>query len=337
MNLGLFVDLRRLEPSGRSSAAHSARTLEWLAAAERLGLDAVWFTEHHGLADGYLPQPLVLAAAVAARTTRVRLGTAVVVAPLRHPRHIAEEATLVDVISNGRLELGLGAGFARSEYEAFGVDIATRFRATDAAALEVARLLTSSEVTPRSVQDPVPLWLGYQGPQGARRAGRMGMGLLSVDRTLVEPYQAGLAEGGHNQTSARMGGVVDIILADDPEAASIRLLPHWLHQQNTYRALTRRPDGMPLRPLDPDRARATLERTGRLGTLQVLDVDQAVEELCEKVHGLPVQHVYTWLSVADMPVDLVERHIELWCGPVRDALRRRAHATAAAHSRPPRP
>ena len=318
--LGVFVDARRLESSDRSPASHLSRTLELLSGAENLGCEAVWFTEHHGFTDGYLPQPLVLAAALAARTTRVRLGTAVLLAALRHPRHIAEEAALVDLISGGRLELGLGAGYAQSEYDAFGVDMARRFDRTDATALEIRRLLDSGEVTPGPVQQPFPLWLGYQGPKGAARAGRSGMGLLSLDRALVEPYRDGLEAIGLSWSDARMGGLVDIIVADDPPAAIERLLPHWLHQQNTYRALRRQPDGSPVTPLDLDRARSTLAKSGRLGTLQVLDVDSAISELRTRIEGLPAEHVYTWLSLADMPDDLTERHLELWCGPVRQGL-----------------
>ncbi len=318
--LGLFVDLRRLATSGRSPAAHVAHTLELLAGAEALGCEAAWFTEHHGFSDDYLPQPLVMAAAAAVRTSTMRLGTGIVLAPVRHPRHIAEEAALVDVISGGRFELGLGAGYAANEYAAFGVDMQGRFGATDRAAREVRRLLESGEVTPGSVQQPLPLWLGYQGPKGAGRAGRAGTGLLSLDPSLLEPYRAGLIEGGFAPENARMGGLVEIIVADDPEAAAARILPHWVHQQNTYRALMRRPDGSPLAPLDETAVSARLADTGRLGGLLVLDVDGAVAELRRRLAGLPALHAYTWLSVGDMPGDLVERHLELWCGPVRQAL-----------------
>ncbi len=318
--LGLFVDLRRLSTSPRSPASHVSHTLDLLAGAESLGCEAVWFTEHHSFEDGYLPQPLVLAAALAARTKTMRLGTGVLLAALRHPRHIAEEAALVDLISNGRVELGLGAGYAQSEYDEFGVDMARRFDRTDAAAAEVERLLASGEVTPGPVQQPLPLWLGYQGPKGAARAGRAGLGLLSLDRTLVEPYRAGLEERGDDWSRARMGGLVEIIVADDPPRAAERLLPHWVHQQNTYRALRRKPDGSKLSPIDLERARESLAKTGRLGSLAVLDVDTAVADLRTRVEGLPAEHAYAWMSLGDMPDDLTERHLELWCGPVRRGL-----------------
>jgi alkanesulfonate monooxygenase SsuD/methylene tetrahydromethanopterin reductase-like flavin-dependent oxidoreductase (luciferase family) len=335
--LGLFVDLRRLPASGRSAADHTARVLDLLTGAEALGCESAWFTEHHGFTDGYLPQPLLLAAAVAARTSRLRLGTAVVLAPLRHPRQLAEEAALVDVISAGRLELGLGAGYAPGEYAAFGVDMARRFDQTDAVAREVERLLRSGEVTPGPVQQPLPLWLGYQGPKGAARAGRAGLGLLSLDAALLAHYQRGLTEAGHDPAGTRMAGLVDIIVADDPPAAAARLLPHWLHQQNTYRALMRRPDGSPLPPLDEDQARRRFAATGRLGALAVLDVAGAVAELRTRLGGLPARHAFAWLSPADMPDDLVERHVELWCGPVREALRDGADQDAPADEATPAP
>lgn len=319
--LGLFVDLRRLDDveghAGRSPAAHVARTLERIETAESIGCESVWFTEHHGFADGYLPQPLVLAAAVAARTSTVRLGTAVTLAPLRHPRHVAEQAALVDLVSGGRFELGLGAGYAPSEYQAFGVDMRARFDATDEVAREVARLLTLGNVTPGPVQSPLPIWMGYQGPLGARRAGALGAGLLSLDPRLLEPYRSGLVAGGFSPDDARTGGLVEIIVADDPERAAARLIPHWVHQQNTYRALRRRPDGTALPLIDADDAHSSLARTGRLGGLAVLDVDGAVAEVRRRLVDQPARHLYTWLSLSDMPDDLTERHIELWCGPVR--------------------
>ena len=318
--LGLFVDLRRLSSSPRSPASHVSHTLDLLAGAEGLGCEAVWFTEHHSFEDGYLPQPLVLAAALAARTKTMRLGTGVLLAGLRHPRHIAEEAALLDLISGGRVELGLGAGYAQDEYDAFGVDMARRFDRTDATALEVQRLLASGEVTPGPAQEPLPLWLGYQGPKGAARAGRAGLGLLSLDRALVEPYRAGLEERGDDWSRARMGGLVEIIVADDPPRAAERLLPHWVHQQNTYRALRRKPDGSKLSSIDLARARDSLAQTGRLGSLAVLDVDGAIAELRARVDGLPAEHAYAWMSLGDMPDDLTERHLELWCGPVRQGL-----------------
>src|SRR3954447_25005765 len=166
MRFGVYFDLRNPAAWGRAWPQVYADALDLAVEAERLGAGGVWLSEHHLFDDGYLSQPLTMAAALAARTSTVRIGTAVLVAPLRHPRHIAEEAAIVDLVSNGRLELALGAGYSVPEFQAFGADPAQRFDVTDATAAEVLRLWSSGEITPPPVQASPPVWLGYQGPKG---------------------------------------------------------------------------------------------------------------------------------------------------------------------------
>lgn len=319
MKTGLFFDLRNPPRWQRPWAEHYRRTLDLIRAAEGMGADAVWFTEHHFLEDGYLPQPLTFAAAVAARTSRVRIGTAILLAALRHPRHTAEEAAVVDLVSGGRLELGIGAGFSQREYDAFGADLRRRYSLTDAAAAEIRRLL-AEEVTPPPVQDPVPIWMGYQGPQGARRAGLLGTGLLALDPRLVKPYTEGLVEGGHDPSAARMGGMLDIIVADDPEEALQRILPHYIYQLNSYRRM-RAGKSRSYHDLTVDDVLAGVAPGGKVPGLTVLTAQDAVRTVRERTAGLPVEHVYLWASVAGMPEDLVQRHVELLFGEVAPLLR----------------
>src|SRR4051794_21651081 len=160
MKVGLFFDLRNPPGWRRPWADHYARTLELIKGAEAKGADAVWFSEHHFFEDGYLPQPLTFAAAVAARTSTVRIGTAITVAAMRHPVHVAEEAAIVDIVSGGRVELGIGASYRVPYYDLAGVPIARRYTATDGAVREVRRLLDEDGVTPPPVQRPFPIWLG---------------------------------------------------------------------------------------------------------------------------------------------------------------------------------
>lgn len=317
MKLGLYFDLRNPEPWARPWPEVYGRALDLVVEAENLGAGSVWFSEHHLFTDGYLPQPLTFAAAAAARTTRVRIGTAVLVAALRPAVLVAEEAAVIDQLSGGRLELGIGAGYSVPEYELYGADISKRYGLTDAAVREIRHLLDDGIVTPPAAQNPFPIWLGYQGPQGAKRAGRLGVGLLSLDRSLLEPYREGLFEGGHDPAIARTGGMLDIIVADDPEAAFERILPHYAHQLNSYRAAAVAGSGRDTpKEITVEKLRGGAAQKGQIPGLRVLTPADAVAAIREATDGSPVEHVYLWVSVAGMPDDLVDRHVELTCTQV---------------------
>jgi alkanesulfonate monooxygenase SsuD/methylene tetrahydromethanopterin reductase-like flavin-dependent oxidoreductase (luciferase family) len=312
VRVGLFLDVRNPGPWAVPGAERYARTLELCQHADAAGIDGLWCTEHHFFEDGYLPQPLVMAAAIAARTRRARVGTAVLLAPLRQALPVAEEAAVVDLISGGRLELGLGPGYVAEEHERFGSDATTARARTEALLVEVRRLHDEGGVTPGPVQRPVPMWLGYQGPRGARRAGELGVGLLSLRPDLLEPYLAGWAAGGHPASGARMGGLVELVVAADPEQAAARIAPHRAHQQATYRAAA-----AGVRRGSAERPPSTDPRAG----LAVVTPDDAVRVLRQRTAGLPVDHVYVWASVAGMPEDLVAAHVDLLCSRVLPELR----------------
>ena len=317
MKLGLYFDLRNPAPWARPWPEVYGRALDLVVEAERLGAASVWFSEHHLFADGYLPQPLTFAAAAAARTSRVRIGTAVLIAALRPAALVAEEAAVIDQISGGRLELGIGAGYSVPEYEFYGADITKRYGLTDAAVAEIRRLLDEGIVTPPAAQNPFPIWLGYQGPQGAKRAGRLGVGLLSLDRALLDPYREGLVEGGHDPATARTGGMLDIIVADDPEEAFERILPHYAHQLNSYRAAAVAGSGRDApKEITVEKLRGGAAQKGQIPGLRVLTPTDAVAAIREATEGSPVEHVYLWASVAGMPDEIVERHVELTCTQV---------------------
>src|SRR5262245_35830803 len=99
MEVGLYFDVRTRHDLGQDPVRSYGFVLGACEEAERLGIHEAWFTEHHSWPDGYLPQPLTLAAAVAARTSTLRIGTSILLAPLRQPIQIAEEAAVVDLIS----------------------------------------------------------------------------------------------------------------------------------------------------------------------------------------------------------------------------------------------
>jgi alkanesulfonate monooxygenase SsuD/methylene tetrahydromethanopterin reductase-like flavin-dependent oxidoreductase (luciferase family) len=313
MQVGFLSDVRNALPWQRPWPRHYGHTLELIEEADRLGAAALFLGEHHLTGDGYLPQPLTFAAAIAARTKRIRIGTGIVLASLRHPLHIAEEAAIVDILSDGRLELGMGAGYVPCEFEAFGVDRADRFKRLDHAIAEVRRLL-SEVVSPRPIQKRLPIWCGYFG-KGARRAGLMGEGLLSIQRECLPSYLDGLAAGGHNPADARMASPLDLIVCDDPERTRALIQPHIDYQADEYgkffdqRAIA---EG-----LDPATTRAG---SAQASSYQVLTPEDAVAFIRKNTDGLPVAYILPWLSVGGMPEEVTERHITLTVTKVAPAL-----------------
>src|SRR5439155_9482178 len=138
--------------------------------SEELGFDTVWLREHHFTDYGFLANTMVMAAHIAATTSRVRLGTAVVTLPLHHPIRAAEDAALVDVLSNGRLVYGIGRGYQAIEFRALGVPLDEARERTDEAIEIIRKLWTQPQVThqgrffqfedvrlqPKPVQKPQP-------------------------------------------------------------------------------------------------------------------------------------------------------------------------------------
>mgnify|MGYP001030714144 CR=1 FL=1 len=319
MRVGLYFDLRDPRPGGIGWAAVHGRALELAEHADARGIDALWVTEHHFFDDGYLPQPLVFAAALAARTRRARIGTAVLIAPLRDAVTIAEEAAVVDVISGGRLELGLGAGYRVPEFRAFGADPGERFPLLEDRAREVRRLWAEGPVTPTPAQEEVPIWIGAHGPRGARLAGRVGAGLLTLDPRLLEPYAEALAAAGGRREDARMAGPLAWILCDDPERTWAAVRPHaernWA-AYDRYAREGREPDGGPTLPRVFDKVDG-----GRRPPVKALTVDDAVARLRALAEQAPVEHVFLWERVAGMPEEIAQRHVELVCSELLPRVR----------------
>jgi alkanesulfonate monooxygenase SsuD/methylene tetrahydromethanopterin reductase-like flavin-dependent oxidoreductase (luciferase family) len=144
----------------------------------------VWFTEHHVLDDGHLPNFVPVAGAVAAVTERVRISTDILLAPFAHPIRLAEDLAILDVISNGRVEATLGIGYRPHEYRMFGIDKSRRVQVLDEV-MDVLEQAWTGEpfayrgetvvVRPTPVQRPrPPLYIGGSSPASALRAAHRG-------------------------------------------------------------------------------------------------------------------------------------------------------------------
>ncbi len=321
MKVGLYFDMRNPPQWHVEPARLYGFMLEMCEEAERLGIDALWVTEHHGFDDGYLSQPLTMLAAMAARTRRVRLGTGIVIAPLHAAVEIAEQAAIVDILSGGRLDLGLGAGYRVPEYELYGADISQRYAGTDARAREIRQLWETGAVTPGPVQDRLPIWMGYQGPKGARRAGLLGEGLLSPDPALYPTYRDALVEAGHDPATARMSGGLQSWVTDDPDRDWPTVAEHLAYQVNSYLRHAVEGTGNPLpKPADPDRMRARDPR-GPLGYLYYGSPAEVAPRILDYTAGAPVETVYLWASIGGMPAEMVARQVQLVCSELAPLLR----------------
>jgi len=321
MNTGIYFDLRSSPEWAATPSRLYGFTLEMCELAESLGCHSVWLSEHHLFDDGYLPQPLTMAAAIAARTQHMRIGTAIVIAPLHHPVELAEQAAIVDLLSDGRLDLGLGAGYRVPEYELFGAELARRYTTTDSRARELRRLW-SEVLTPTPVQERLPIWMGYQGPQGARRAGLLGEGLLSPDKALWPAYRQGLLDGGHEGAQARMAGNFQSWLSDDPERDWPVVAGHVARQLDSYRRyMVEGTDTPTPRPVDPDKLRARGTDAGVLSYLLYGTPDQVAADIAAATEGAPVETVFLWASIAGMDEAMVARQIELICTELAPRLR----------------
>ncbi len=314
MNTGIYFDLRNPPQWATDPARLYAFTLEMCEEADALGCHSIWVSEHHGFDDGYLPQPLTMAAAIAARTQTARIGTAIMIAPLHHPVAIAEQAAIVDLVSNGRLDLGLGAGYRVPEFDMFGADLGHRYSTTDGRVTELRRLWAEGHITPAPIQAKVPIWLGYQGPQGARRAGLLGEGLLSADPQLWPTYRDALVEGGHGAATARMAGGLSGWVSQDPEADWPVVARHLSAQMDSYRRYMVEGTDQPVpRPIDPARLRDVDPAKGAMRSFMLGTPADIAARVRAATMGAPIETVYFWASIAGMPEAMVAEHVRTIC------------------------
>lgn len=234
LRFGVVYDFRSPPDSALSLRDVYARTLDQAVEVDRLGYDQIWFTEHHFLEDGHLPSFVPVAGAIAARTKNVRLSTDIALAPFYHPIRLAEDVAILDNISDGRMELGLGMGYAPHEFKGFGIPQSRRVSLTEEL-IQVLRLAWSGErfsfegkryrfddllVTPRPVQPGgPPLWIAAMSEGGAHRAARFDTHLLpqGARSIVLDPWMADLRASGRDPENYRVGIIRSCLVTDDPE------------------------------------------------------------------------------------------------------------------------
>jgi alkanesulfonate monooxygenase SsuD/methylene tetrahydromethanopterin reductase-like flavin-dependent oxidoreductase (luciferase family) len=312
-------------------------TLEFVRAAEAAGIDYVWLSEHHFVDDGYCPSLMPVAAAIAAATTRIRIGTKVVLLPFHDPVRLAEDVAVVDVLSGGRLELGLAAGYRRAEFNGFaispsergarmreGLDVLVKALAGDPFTHQ-GRFHRYGEVqiVPPPIQRPIPLWLGGRTPAAIRRAAVYRANLALADFVLehceqdYNVYRAALEQEGCDPAEFEVAAVATVFLDEDDERAWAMAGEHVLYQQNQYQQWFREAGD---RPSD-DFALATSRDDLREGSILVGSPDRVLDRIRTFNARVPFTHFSFWGLLPGMRLEPALRSLDLFASEVLPALR----------------
>ena len=226
MKYGIWHDFRNPPRWHRPWDQVYRENLDQIEWAEGLGYESVWVSEHHVTDDGYLPSVFALLAAIAERTRTMRISSAILLGPFQHPIRFAEDVAVVDQLSGGRLEVGLGLGYREREFEALGVPIGERARRTEELVEVARRVWADGTVTPPPFQSPEPpFWIGGSGAPAARRAARLGCNFMP-DAFVPSEVLALYRELGDGDVSINPS----VYVGDWDDVAE-----HFLYQYNRYR------------------------------------------------------------------------------------------------------
>jgi probable F420-dependent oxidoreductase len=221
--------------------------------AEQVGFDAILVGEHHQHRDGFLPSPLIVSTAVAARTEKIRIGTGILLLPLYHPVHVAEDAATLDIISKGRLILGVGIGYQAGDFGAFGIapnqrvsrmeegiDIIRACWTQDTFSYSGKRFrLANVAVYPKPVQRPhPPIWVGAMADDSIRRAAQYGdawlTGMTQPMQNILRHTQTYNAYAGEFHRPARIILMRDAWVAETRQQAEDEYGPEVLTAYKYY-------------------------------------------------------------------------------------------------------
>lgn len=283
----LRFDMRAPDIGAPTSELYAA-AIEMCAWSETRGAIAAVLSEHHGTDDGHLPAPLILASAIAARTESLAIILAAVVIPFWDPVRLAEEMTVLDIISKGRVSYAFGVGHRSEEYEHFGVDIRKRGRLADE---KLALLLELLKVGPIAHEDRrihvTPSCTTPGGPHmmiagasqaAARRAAVHGLGLLAQSNPagLKEFYESACRAHGHEPGMSQFpdtSAPTAVFVADDVDRAWNELGPHLLHDAQTAAAYRHGDDSV----ASISRADSVAALRAAQGPYRVFTMDTAIE------------------------------------------------------------
>jgi alkanesulfonate monooxygenase SsuD/methylene tetrahydromethanopterin reductase-like flavin-dependent oxidoreductase (luciferase family) len=233
IDCGFLFPFRNPDFEHRPWAQLYREDLELAVYSEALGLDHIWLTEHHFVDDGYSPSLMPIATAIAGQTSTVRIGTFVLLLPLHQTVRLAEDIATADVISNGRMDIGVGLGYRVGEFAGMGISTRQRGARFNEQLPLLRQLLDGETVTfegefhnikgarimPPAVQQPVPLWAGARGDRALDRAARLGCHLAGVSAEHRLKYREALKQHNREPDEYHVSQMVLVYVADTTEQA----------------------------------------------------------------------------------------------------------------------
>ena len=338
IGIGLFTGQL---PGGspRTMVQEYRETLELVRLAEAVGFDSAWVSEHHGSSDGYLPSLLTMLAAFAVATERMMLGTGIVLTPLHDPLRLAEDAAVVDLLSDGRLILGLGLGWREEEFRMFGVPVSERLQRTIETIEILRRAWTGRRfsfegrsfrfdrvrVTPApSRRGGPPIYLGGYTERSVRRAGRLADGLITDDAGEAVGRQVpllaqGAREAGKDPRRTGLALLRNVFVSADGDAWELARtgVAHQLGSYTAWEAGADTPERDELRPEPPDEA--AMRSWTVAGTPG--EVVRALRPTVETFGDRDELHLIVRLHYPGMDFETAARATELFAAEVAPALR----------------
>ncbi len=339
-------------PMGRTEKEIIDEQFDIMVRAEDYGFDSVWPAEHHFREYGHCPTPALVLAALAARTKHIRLGTGVVVLPLNHPVRVAEEFAFLDVLSDGRVDLGIGRGYQPHEYKGYGVD-QSRSQDIFRESVEIIQKAWTEEqfsyqgefyqfedlsVRPKPLQKPhPPIWMASLSPETFDLCGRYGFNLLCAPvfgfdvRTgakQIQQYRDALTAHGRNLADAGIASLSMTYVAETTQQALDEFAEGVMWYMRTFAKYGAPPKGQDPVPTFEMYAQirdllelAEWDRLVRAGAVICGSPDEVVNRIGEMSDLCGFTEYLAWTRIGGLAHDKVMNCMELMASKVMPQLR----------------
>lgn len=313
----VVFDMRRPD-FGTPTAEMYDVAFEMIEFADKHGVGNVSFPEHHCSDDGYVPTPMLMATAAAARTTRIGVMAGALVLPLHDPVDVAEQITVLDHLSQGRSHVVLAAGYAEQEFKLFGKSLRDRAALMDHHLDVITRALTGERFIdgereiyvrplPRSARPSILVGGGV--PAGAVRAARFGLGLWTLDDAIIPLYEEECRKRGHAPGDVIPPSIM-VHVTEHPDEAWEAIAPHVAYAAGAYAALSSDPS----ESSSPWHGLSSMEAVKASGIIQVVTPDECVA-LAQSGRPLKVHPL-----IGGMPTEIGWKNLELFATRVVPAL-----------------